>query len=55
VVGRSFTEECDADRDPDRHAQIGLRGGADGAERLDQAEIDREGEGGREHGKAKQR
>ena len=47
--------KSDADGDADRHAQIGLRGRADRAERMDQAEIDHEGERGREHRQAEQR
>ena len=49
---RLLAEEQHAERDADRHPQIGLRGGADRSQRLDQAEIDHEGEGGREHRKA---
>ena len=41
--GQVFSEEQDADRHADRHPQIGLRRGADRAERLHQAEIDHEG------------
>ena len=44
--GQGLAEERGADGDADRHAQIGLRRGADRAEGLDQAEIDHEGKRG---------
>ena len=47
--------KSDADRDADRHPQIGLRGGADRAQGVEQPEIDGEGERRGEHRQREQR
>src|SRR6185295_19654226 len=41
-----FSQEQGTDRYPDGDAQVGLRRGADRAERIQQAEVDQEGERG---------
>ena len=52
---QALAEKQHAERNADRHAQIGLRRRADRSQRLDQPEIDHEGERGREHREAEQR
>ena len=44
---RLSPRKSNADADADRHPQIGLRCGADRTQRVDEPEIDHEGEGGR--------